>query len=1005
MNNSFYKDMMLSMPLGYGLHKIILDDDGNPCDYEFIEINSKFEEATGLLAAEIIGKRVTEVLPGITEGDFDWIAAYGNVALNGTVLQFEQYAQPLCQWYHINAYSPDTGFFITLFDDITKEKEEYLAAAKGEEKLKKYLESAPLGIVVSSKCGSLKEVSSETSRILGYSEEELFTIDINSIIAAGSRSVSMTLHDELVSNGQAECQLQIKPKKGRLRWLSVTARTLSSDSYIFYCRDITPYRSLEASLDESELLYRTFIDASSDLIYLKDDRLRYRIVNDAFINHTGRPSSEIIGRRDEDFQTEQFAKLAESSDRETLQNNSSTLSELEIDGVVFQAVKFPVPFGNNRKGVGAFIHDITEERRQEKIHERSMQRHRILANALLMNFETNGEQMGYALEEFLKLTGSQYGYIFEYNDDNRELIFKCWTAGAVNDCAIPDLQKTHALDESGLWGEAVRSRRPVIINDYESESAPKTNCPVGHIKLRNFMAIPVILNDKIVATVGLANKDTDYDDVDVDELVMLMTGIWTAVEKKVVQKKMEDLLIQTQAMFSEHDAPMLLIQPKAGQIIDANPAAVAFYGYTLEELLNLKMEDISTLINDDEKARHRRVYDKKERAFSCPHRLKSGKIRIVDIYSCPITYKNEEILFSIIFDVTEREEAFDEIKYLSFHDHLTGLYNRRYFDNVLKLMNDERFLPLTIVIADVNGLKLINDSFGHAEGDNLLLKAAQIISDGCRKNDVSARIGGDEFAIILPNTNRNSADIVVQRIKNLQSNIWVKNLNLSMAFGYAVKEDVISDIGLVVSEAENKMYRNKMLESTNAKSRTIDVILKSLNEKCNGELDHANRVSQIAQAIAAEMNLGTDSVSRIGVAGLLHDIGKIGVDDDVLTKSGIYTPSDRLEIEKHSASGWRILNSSDEYANLADCILSHHENIDGKGYPSGLSGDSIPLEARIIAVSDAYDAMTRDRPYRKAIGKQAAIDELRKFSGTQFDSTVVSTFIDKLLLGENGDEF
>jgi diguanylate cyclase (GGDEF)-like protein/PAS domain S-box-containing protein/putative nucleotidyltransferase with HDIG domain len=485
---------------------------------------------------------------------------------------------------------------------------------------------------------------------------------------------------------------------------------------------------------------------------------------------------------------------------------------------------------------------------------------------------------------------------------------------------------------------------------------------------------------------------------------MLMNGVWIAVEKKNVQHRMENLLEQTQAMFNEHDAVMLLIRPETGQILDANPAAVSFYGYTKDELLSLNIDDINLLKSDEEKEPYSQVYEKKQKYFSFPHRLKSGEKRIVDVYSCPITYNSEKVLFSIIFDVTEREEAFDEIKYLSFHDHLTGLYNRRYFDNVLKLMNDERFMPLTIVMADVNGLKLVNDSFGHMEGDELLVKAAEIIADGCRKDDICARIGGDEFAIILPNTDNNEAGKIVRRIKKLQSKIKIRQLDLSMSFGFAVKHSISSDIELIVSEAENKMYKNKMHESASSRNKTVSIILKTLYDKCVGELEHSNRVSRNAAAIATAMGLNAEMISQIGIVGLLHDIGKIGINESVLKKQGIYTKADREEIEKHPESGWRILSNSDEYSNLADYILYHHESLDGKGYPRGLKGDMIPLVSKIITVSDAYDAMTNERPYRKAKTCAEAIDELRRFSGTQFDPEVVEVFIKKVLTGDKESE-
>jgi diguanylate cyclase (GGDEF)-like protein/PAS domain S-box-containing protein/putative nucleotidyltransferase with HDIG domain len=984
------------MPLGYALHKIVLNEDGRPFDLEFIEVNPKFEETTGLKSAEVIGRRMSDLLPGTWESGSDWISSCLEAALNDMPHEMEQHFKERGRWLRINAYSPETNLLITLLYDITAQKTADIANTEKAKKLTAYLDSIPLGIVVVDSSGRLMEVNAEACRIAGYEEPELVNRNLQRLVASGSRIFALMFFKELLGAGQAESQLQIKTKAGEFCWLSVIARRLSADSYILYCQDITSYKNMEDDLVESELLYRTFIDASDNMIYLKDENLKYKIVNDALLDQFGCEISEIIGKTDGDALPEAFSAQTSKSDIEAIQTKASCVSEITVDRKVFEAVKFPVSIGKRKTGVGAYIRDITEEKHQEEILKRTMERHRILANALMMTFHSGQEQLDYALQEALALTGSQFGCIFTYDDINRELTLSQWT----DTIPCADLHTGGSivcpLELTGIWGEAIRSRSPVIINKYSMAKSLRNEALLGNVPIRKFMSIPVILNDRIVAAVGLANKQTDYDEYDIDELTMLINGVWVAAEKKNVQTRMENLLEQTQAMFNEHDAVMLLIEPDTGRIIDANPAAVTFYGYSKDELLELYISDINVK-SDEVVPAGSDIPNEKHRFFSTPHRLKNGDKRIVDVYACPITYNNEKVLFSIIFDVTEREEAFDEIKYLSFHDHLTGLYNRRYFDNVLKLMNDEKFMPLTIVMADVNGLKLINDSFGHTEGDELLTKAAELIVEGCRKEDISARIGGDEFVIILPNTDSNEAEKIIRRIKKAQSKINIRQLELSMSFGFAVKYDVESDIELIVSEAENNMYRSKSHESASTRNKTVSIIMKTLYEKCIGEVAHSKRVSKLSAAIAAELGLTPEKINQISIAGLLHDIGKIGVDDTILNKPGIFTSADRAEIQRHPESGWRILSNSDEYAGLADYILYHHEKVDGKGYPRGIKGDNIPLVSKIIAVSDAYDAMTNDRPYRKAKTREEAVEELRKHAGTQFDAVVVGVFIERVL--------
>ena len=597
--------------------------------------------------------------------------------------------------------------------------------------------------------------------------------------------------------------------------------------------------------------------------------------------------------------------------------------------------------------------------------------------------------MEYALQEALKLTGSQCGILFTLDEGTGEMVLRAEVSNSPDRCVTSET--LHPAGLVALWSRAAAAADPVIENRY---APPGGVAGAAFENVHNFMSIPILRGKEVRAVVCLVNKNGDYDEYDVTELSMLMHSVFVAAEKQNMQKNIENLFQQTQAMFNEHDAVMLLFDPVTREIEEANPAAVAFYGYTKDELLSLKYDDL--LAPRDAGAIVVPEGDNK-RFFSSPHRLKNGEIRFVDVYSCPINYHAERMIFSIIFDVTEREKAYEEIKYLSFHDHLTGLYNRRYFDNIIKQMDEERYYPLSIIVADVNGLKLVNDSFGHAQGDELLVKAAELLQQACRKDDICARIGGDEFAILLPNTSATQAGKVVRRIKRLQSKVKIKQLDLSMSIGHAVKQDAKRDIELVFSEAENKMYRNKMSESPSTRNKTVDIILRTLYGKSEEELLHAARVAKISARIASEFGLPLEQVMLISEAGLLHDIGKIGIDTSILKKSGPFTRAERLEIERHSESGWRILSNSDEYARLADVILYHHESPDGKGYPRGIKGDSIPLASRIIAVAEAFDAMTSRMSYRKPVSFEQAAEELRRKTGTQFDEKVVSVFIEKVL--------
>lgn len=379
-----------------------------------------------------------------------------------------------------------------------------------------------------------------------------------------------------------------------------------------------------------------------------------------------------------------------------------------------------------------------------------------------------------------------------------------------------------------------------------------------------------------------------------------------------------------------------------------------------------------------------------------------GSRILLEVFGTPVNDIQGKPWASLVtfMDITDRKKAENELLYLSYHDHLTGLYNRRYFEQELKKLDTPENLPLSIIMFDVNGLKLVNDSFGHDLGDVLLKKSAEAIKKACREDDIAARIGGDEFVVLLPKTAAPEALQISNFIKELASNEKVANMDLSLSYGYDTKKTEKQSIVEIIANAENHMYRHKLYERSSIRSKITDLIMNTLFEKSNREAAHSNRVSRICQAIASKMNMDKDAVNKMKIAGLIHDIGKIGVDERILNKPGNLTIDERGHIERHPEIGWRLLSSTDEFSELAKFVLSHHENWDGSGYPNGLKGEAIPLEARIISVADTYDAMTSERSYRNKMDKEEAVKELKMCSGTQFDPEIVDVFVNQVLSDE-----
>ena len=344
-------------------------------------------------------------------------------------------------------------------------------------------------------------------------------------------------------------------------------------------------------------------------------------------------------------------------------------------------------------------------------------------------------------------------------------------------------------------------------------------------------------------------------------------------------------------------------------------------------------------------------------------------------------------------DITERKQIEKKLRYLSENDMLTGLYNRYSFEEKIQELNESENLPLGIIMGDVNGLKLVNDTLGHLEGDKLLISVANVLREICSEfTKYIFRWGGDEFIILLPNAGEVQCEEIINKINNKCEEVEHEFIQLNIALGEAIKVTLEEDIYSCIKKVEEKVYRTKLLEKKSIKSSIINSLKKSLQEKSFETNEHTERVSKYAKAIGKKMNLKKDELDELMLTAQLHDIGKIGIDEQILMKPGKLT-IDEFEIMKtHAEKGYRIINASSDLDTIAKYVLGHHEKWDGSGYPLGLKGVEIPLISRIINVVDSYDVMTNNRPYKKAMAQNEALHELERCSGSQFDPKIVNIF-------------
>jgi diguanylate cyclase (GGDEF)-like protein/PAS domain S-box-containing protein len=816
---------------------------------------------------------------------------------------------------------------------------------------------------------TMKYASPKTYELLGYTEDEV--VD-NKLISY--EEIILPKYREYLKKRWVEILLQhndfseeyiIKTKNNEEKWVYETGHGIYDDSgkvlYIEgYIQDITSQKQTVIRERKNQAKYRNLIENSQDAIYIDEGGI-ITYANQACVEFLKAPNDEaILGKKVESILSEKYVQFyKERVNRLSISHLSNPRAQYEFiryDGsIAFAEVSSSPYFEDDRLAIHVFIHDITSTIKTESDLKRIQKRNRDLISEMK-------EGIGVFQVDFETM--------------NSILVFQ---------------NKGLPINLYGKYNKIINKTFKEIFPLFSDN---ETSEIFNTISSGDVLHKEILMNDRVLELRFFTNVD--------HELVMMASDI-TATKKQI--KEIENQASRLATMIKSTDVGTWEWNLVTNQII-VNDRWATLLGYTHAELEPYSIETWKTLTNPDDLIKSTELlqnhFDKKTDLYECQVRMKhkdGHELWILD-RGCVAEWSDTGkpvLMYGIHIDVNEQIQKQKQIEKISYRDFLTGLYNRRALSEYLNKINMKNALPISIAMADVNGLKITNDSFGHSAGDELIIFVANTLTSVFGGNAFLARTGGDEFMIVKENTDLFTMHKIIDEISSRFQKSILHGMQISVAFGASSTNNSTDSLDSVVRNAEIEMYNRKMNSTIVKRSETINTILETLFEREPKERIHAQNVSLLASKTGIALNLSRDEIDMLKTLGYFHDIGKIVMEIERSTN----TYNDSADVWKHSQShseiGYRLISSANEYKHLATDILHHHEKWDGTGYPLNLKSEDIPLRSRIITICNSYDNLITNHVINEKFSIDQAVQKLLLESGKSFDPKLLQVFIKKVI--------